>query len=59
MLMHCASPVLEETPLLLVAINGNFVPVYNPPIGIIVAQPISRQIAPRAKTKQNLFIVPP
>jgi hypothetical protein len=33
--------------------------VYNPPIGIIVAQPIIIQTTPRAKTKQNLFIVPP
>jgi hypothetical protein len=57
--MHRASPVLEETPLLLVVINGNFVPVYTPPIGIIVAQPISIQTAPIAKIIKNLFIVPP
>jgi hypothetical protein len=33
--------------------------VYNVPIGIIVAQPISITTAPTAKTNQNLFIIPP
>jgi len=41
---------------LLVAVMGILTPVYNPPTGIIVAQPISTPTAPRAKTTHNFFI---